>query len=168
MISAILAAASAQAANPGCQPVFDATAKVYSVPVHIYNSETAGYTGGKTRSGEAIYLHNATYVQINGKWRVSPVKQQELEEIRKKSQAEDRSTTCRVLRDEAVNGEAAVVYTLHRQTPDDKVDSQIWISKTRGLPIKLESDTDVGGMAGKSHTSTRYEYTNVQAPAGVH
>ncbi len=29
-------------------------------------------------------------------------------------------------------------------------------------------DLDVGGTAGKSHRTMRFDYTNVQPPAGVH
>ena len=33
------------------------------------------------------------------------------------------------------------------------------------LPIELsEVDIDTGGASGKSHMSSRYEYSNVQAP----
>jgi hypothetical protein len=35
------------------------------------------------------------------------------------------------------------------------------------LPLRLESDMDVGGTMGKRHTSTRYDYNNVTAPTGV-
>ena len=62
--------------------------------------------------------------------------------------------------------EAATLYKVHNQTANDTVDTQIWISKSRGLPLKGIYDIDVGGGArGKSHTEIRYEYTNVTAPA---
>ncbi len=87
---------------------------------------------------------------------------------RKETEADEEKTmTCRLVRDEAVNGEAAALYTAHQQNPDVKSDSQIWISKSKGVPLKLEMDMDVGGAAGKSHRTMRYEYTNVQAPAGL-
>ena len=119
---------------------------------------------GKPRSTEMIYLNNTMYIQVNGAWRARPISDQ----ARKDAQTPDPSTTCRIVRDEAVNGEAATVYSLHRQADDSKSDSQMWISKSRGVPLKLEMDTDVGGAAGKSHRTIRYEYTNVQAPSGAH
>ena len=72
-VLASIVPAGMQAANPACQPVLDAMTKIYSTPVHIYSTETAAYTGGKTRSSEIIYLNHATYVQVNGKWRTSPL-----------------------------------------------------------------------------------------------
>jgi len=72
-----------------------------------------------------------------------------------------------MVRDESVNGEPATLYSGHDQLPDAKVDSQVWISKARGLPLKMEMDMDTGGAAGKSHRTVRYEYSNVQPPAGV-
>ena len=69
-----------------------------------------------------------------------------------------------IVRDEAVSGEPATLYKVHNQTPDGTLDTQIWISKSRGLALKQINDLDVGGGArGKSHTETRYEYTNVTA-----
>ena len=44
------------------------------------------------------------------------------------------------------------------ESPKGKVDSQIWISKGKGLPLRLESEVD------KIHSSTRYEYGNVKPP----
>jgi hypothetical protein len=32
------------------------------------------------------------------------------------------------------------------------------------LPLRSEIDMDVGGSMGKSHRSSRYEYSNVQPP----
>lgn len=166
LLPAILGATSAFALDPACKAVADANDKLVTVPVHIYSNETAVGTGGRTRSSEIIYLTDKTYVFVNGKWRVSPIGRKETEAARK--QAEAASTvTCRQVREESVNGEAAVLYSTHNQTQDAKFDTQLWISKSRGLPLKAEMDMDVGGAAGKTHRTMRYEYTNVQAPAGV-
>jgi len=56
------------------------------------------------------------------------------------------------------------VYGTHseRAKPDVKSDGQIWISKSKGLPLKDEIDISSDGF--KNHHSTRYEYANVQAP----
>src|SRR5579862_1393718 len=91
--------------SPACQPVFDAMSKITSIPVHMYSTETAAFRGGKTRSSEIIYLDHATYIQVNGKWRTSPMSQEELKSM-KKDQPET-SATCRALREEPVDGENA-------------------------------------------------------------
>ena len=168
ILTGVLTAGTAHAADSTCKYLADANAKIYTIPTHLYMTETADFTGGKSRNNELIYLNNKTYVQVNGKWRVSPTTQKDMEDLRKKTEAESLvNITCRVVRDEAVKGEAATLYSSHQQTPEETTDSQIWISKSRGVPLKLEMDMDVGGKAGKSHRTMTYEYTNVHAPAGV-
>lgn len=157
-----------QAANPVCQPVLDAMTKIYSTPVHVYSTETAADTGGKTRSSETIYLNHATYVRVNGKWRTSPLTQQEVMDMKKEQQDKNANATCSAVREESVNGEGAVLYSVRQETPDAKIDSQLWISKSRGVPLKTDIQMDIGGKFGKSHRIMRYEYTNVQAPPGFH
>jgi hypothetical protein len=163
--AAVVLAGPMFAADPACKFLADANTKIYSVPTHIYMTETAG---GKTRTSELIYLNNKTYLQVGGKWQVSPQTPSQMAEIRKETEADaEKTMTCHLVRDEPVNGEAAALYTAHQQNPDEKSDSQLWISKSKGVPLKLEMDMDVGGASGKSHRSMRYEYTNVQAPSGV-
>jgi hypothetical protein len=167
-IASVLIAGSALAADSTCKYLADANTKIYSMPAHLFQTETADYAGGATRTSELIYLNNKTYVEVRGKWRVSPATPEKMREIRKDSVADSlNNISCRAVRDELVGGEAATLYNTHQQTPDKKIDSQIWISKSRGVPLKLEMDMDVGGAAGRSHRSIRYEYKNVQAPPGV-
>src|SRR5579859_1836789 len=94
-----------QAASPACQSVLDALATIYSTPVHIYATETDENAGGRTRSSETIYLNHATYVQVNGKWRTSPLTQQAVQEMKKEQQEKNVGATCRSVREESVNGE---------------------------------------------------------------
>lgn len=167
-IPAILMASSAFGADATCTFLAQANAKIYGIPTHMYQTETAVYTGGKARSSELIYLNNTTYILTNGKWIVSPATPKSMAATQKEAQSEQPNMKCSMVRDEVVNGEATTLYSSHDQTPDSKRDSQIWISKSRGVPVKLEIDMDVGGAAGRSHHSIRYEYTNVTAPAGLH
>jgi len=164
---ATLSAPWAGAASLACGPMHDAMLKLYSIPVHVYSTENAAYNGGKVRSSETIYLDHATFVEVNGKWQTSKITQETMREIREKEALKDSNATCGVVREETVNGEAAVLYNVHQNVDEIKIDSQVWISKARGLPLKTEVDMDVGGKFGKSHRSMRYEYTNVQVPAGL-
>ena len=155
LLSALPASAAA-----GCDAVLAAIYKVYQVPAHLYMTET----GARTRNAETVYLNGTTFVMVNGRWRKSPVSTKELMDAKKES--DQNLGTCTAVRDEAVNGEAATLYKNHSQTSNDSVDTQIWISKSRGLPLKQINDIDVGGgVRGKSRTEVRYEYTNVTAPA---
>ena len=127
-------------------------------------TEIAGYNGGKTRNAETIYLNGNTYVKVNGPWLKSAITPEDLAEGKKES--DGNVGTCSVVRDEAVGVEPATLYKIHQQTPVATIDTQIWISKLRGLPLKQINDMDVGGGArGKSHRETRYEYNGVSAPA---
>jgi len=161
-IAALLTADLPVRAADGCDAVKAAAIKVLQVPSHLYMTETAGSNGSKTRNAETIYLNDVTYVMVNNRWRKSHISPKELAEMKKES---DQKGVCSALRDEAVSGEPATLYKAHSQTPNDTVDTQIWISKLRGLPLKQINDIDVGGVRGKSHTEIRYEYTNVAAPA---
>jgi hypothetical protein len=58
----------------------------------------------------------------------------------------------------------AAVYSTHDVSSKGVVDSQIWISRAKGLPLRQDMDIDVGGKNGKSHSSSRYEYGDVKPP----
>jgi hypothetical protein len=163
----LLVGSSAFGADSACKLLGEANAKIYGIPTHMYQTETAVYTGGKPRSNELIYFNNKTYILVGGKWSVSPMTPQKMAENQKEAQQNEAGMTCSVVRDEVVGGEATTLYSAHKQVPEVTTDTQIWISKSKGVPVKLEVDMNVGGTAGKSHRSIRYEYTNVQAPAGV-
>jgi hypothetical protein len=156
------------AADSICKMLADANAKIYGIPTHIYTTETATYTGGKPKSNELIYLNNTTYIESNGRWSISKATPQRMAELHKTAEDKHPNATCRAVREESVNGEAATLYSMHDQNPDAKTDSEIWISKSRGVPLKLEMDMNVGGAGGKSHRTMRYEYMNVQAPPVAH
>jgi hypothetical protein len=143
-----------------CQPMFDAGIKFLTVPAHSYTTETAN---GKTRTSEAIHINGAIYINLKDKWirskaTTQDMLKQEQENIR------DSKTTCRHVREESVNGEAAALYMAHSENDDVKSDAQTWISKSKGLPLRTGEDIDTGG-GDKRHMSIRYEYGNIQAPA---
>jgi uncharacterized membrane protein len=163
-LAALLAGSLTARAASNCDPVIAAALKVLHVPAHLYMAETTGFNGGKTRNAETVYLNGTMYTSLNGVWRKSPMTLQELGDARKDS-AKDVGA-CSMVHDELVCVEPATLYKVHKQTPDDTVDTQIWISKLRGLPLKQINDIDVGGgPRGKSRTEVRYEYTGVSAPA---
>lgn len=169
MVCAIAPASLSFAQATGCEVVFAAADRLNTIPNHIYMTTTAGYTHGKPESSEMIVVDGAQYVFVRGTWRKSPMSIAD----RVKQEAENRknakNSSCHFAHEEAVNGEPAAVYSAHSETDDDKVDSQIWISKRQGRILKQELDMDVGGGdAGKSHRSIRYEYGNVAAPNVTH
>jgi hypothetical protein len=71
---------------------------------------------------------------------------------------------CAHVRDEAVDGEAAGVFSTHYESEVAKVDALIWISRSSGLTLREELTFDTGEL-GKSHTSLQTRYSGVEAPA---
>jgi len=162
----LFATTSAHAADAACKPVFDAMMKMAATPNHQYLTETAAYSKGST-NGEIITTPTAMYIKAAGSWHSDAYNpQQQVTELRQAYAA--KPMTCKYLRDESAGGEAAAMYDT-RETQDDGtvVISQLWISKSHGLPVKQTIDMDVGGKNGKSHNELRIDYANVQPPAGV-
>ena len=167
-LAALMAACSVSipavaAADAACQPIFDAATKIFAVPTHSYTAEAL--PGGKSRNAEAIYANNAIYILYNGKWIRSKATPQDMLK-QEQENIQNAKTSCRHLRDELVNGEAAALYMAHAENEDVKSEAQTWISKGRGLPLKTEEDIDTGD-GDKKHMSIRYEYSGVRPPAGV-
>jgi hypothetical protein len=150
----LLIGAKPGAAQGDCKLVFGATSKILNTPVHLYVTTNIG---GKTQAVESIYAAGAIYIKFNGKWSPSPITMQETKQLEQKN-LQNNKATCRYLNDEPVNGEMAAVYSVHDVSPKGVVDTKIWISKAKGLPLRQEDDVD------KTHNSTRYEYGNVKPP----
>jgi hypothetical protein len=169
-IAVLLATAPIRAQGSNCATEFAASAKMLDVPYHMYMIDSAktdaALHGGKPTVGEVISAGGEMYVLARGKWVKSPVS---IAELKKDHQDNSDSTkaTCSHLRDESVNGEPAAVWRSHIVNAMATIDSDVWISKSRGVVLKSNSLTDVGGPLGKSRSIARYEYTNVRPPAGV-
>ena len=163
-----LMGAAPLAAQDSCQPVNDAMDKTMTVPTHIYSTMNTASNGvGKPILAETIYTGGATYVKVAGKWTPGPWTAQQVMK-REQENRQKSKFSCHYLREESVNGETAAVYSTHPETTEQDVgkqtsDGQIWISKSRGLPLRHEFDLNAGD-GNKKHHSSRYEYTNVQAP----
>jgi hypothetical protein len=159
-------------AADACKILFDAADKVIVTPAHLYvTMQASAIEKGKTTNSEMIYSGGsggAIYVQAGGKWTRSRMSAGDMLKQEAENRADpSKKVACQYVRDEPVNGEAAGVYKGHFDEEGTKSDVTVWISKSKGLPLKQDYDMDVGGPGGKSHMSTRYEYTNVRPPAGV-
>ncbi len=155
------------AANPGvdsaCQAVLDASEKLYTTPFHMYSTQAGALVGnGKPTKSEMISSGGTDYVLYNGKWTTSSTAERKALGQRNRNNAKNMS--CHYVRDESVNGESAALYSTHEESAHGKTDSQIWVSKSRGLILRQDIDIDTGGAHGKTHVASRYEYSNVQAP----
>jgi hypothetical protein len=153
----LLIGAKPVAAQGDCQLVLDAANKVWDTPTHLYDTTNIG---GTTQTVEMIYAAGAIYTKYGGKWSPSPMSMQEMKELDQKNR-QNNKMTCRYLKDEPVNGEMAAVYGVHTESesPKVKLDSQMWISKAKGLLLRQEDD-----LGDKNHASSRIEYGNVKPP----
>jgi hypothetical protein len=148
-----------------CNIIFDADDKLLTSDHHTFMTSTSAAQGSAPRTSESITVKGVTYIQVKGAWRKSPITGAEIREQKAENRKTAKNVSCHYLRDESVGGEAARVYSAHAETEDDKTDTTVWISKSRGLPLRQEEDIDVGGAGGKTHYSVRHEYTNVSAPS---
>jgi hypothetical protein len=151
-------------AADSCQPVSDALTKVVINASHSYTTSTSpAVNGGRATEAETIFANGQKYIRARGKWMRLPITSRDVLEQEKEKEEHGKST-CRFLRGESVNGEAAIVYSLHREYEEVTEDGQMWISKSTGLPLRVEEDVDDRGNKTKDHRSTRFDYENVRAP----
>ncbi len=157
-------AAGVQALDAVCKLVLDANDKLLTTPFHMYmTNANPRIQDGKPVSSEMVFAGGERYILFNGKWTSSPLSTDDLKALELRNRANARNRSCQYVRDELVNGENAALYNAHSESEHGKDDSQIWISKSKGLILKQETILDTGAN-GKSHLSVRYEYGNVQAP----
>jgi hypothetical protein len=147
-------------AADSCQPVFDAITKIVTTPSHSYST---GVLNGKPSSTETIYVEGKTYMMVKGKWTRSAVTPNDVLQQEMENEKQGKST-CQFVRNESVDGEAAAVYSMRRESETVREDGQVWISKANGRALRKEVDADYGGAMGKGHLSGRYEYSNVKPP----
>ena len=160
------ATGTAHAADPACQPVFEAMTKLASTPNHMFMTNTAAYNSAPETS-ETITTADTMYVKVDKAWQKRPYNSQQ-EATAMRDAYKTTNMVCQHLRDDAVAGEPVAIYnTQDKQEGGSTVNSQLWISIARGVPVKQTMDMDVGGKMGKSHSDMRYDYSNVRAPAGA-
>jgi hypothetical protein len=157
-----LAAAPAPDGAAACQVIEDAARKQMNTPYHEYITAS-------DHQSEQISVGHALYVKKDGRWQTLSQKSQLTQSDADRIAREQgmKLSDCRYLRDDTVNGETAAVYAAHGQANTlggVVTDTQYWISKSRGLPLRTESDGEFMGM--KIHTSKRMDYDKVQAPDG--
>jgi hypothetical protein len=152
------AAVPARAAlSSECQAVTNAMLRVATTPHHAVatSSKLSGVT-------ESIMAGDTNYFKYHGVWKKSPLSPKDNLEREQDNIKNARVYTCRRLPDELLDGASVAVYTAHSETADvGTTDAKLWISKATGLPLRTDSDIDVGT---KQHLSVRYDYANIKPP----
>jgi len=164
----LAAAAPVAAQSVSCKEFASAMIKQTVTPYHAYMSTTAGYNQGKAEQSEVISTADAMYVQVHGKWRRSPFTAQNVKDMQKAlADSVSRNYTCTRVGSESLNGASTTRYHVKGRNEEGEIGEEIWLA-SNGLVKRVDMDMDVGGGAmGKSHSTMRYEYGNVQAPPGV-
>lgn len=171
VVLALCVSSALGAQSPSCAPIYGVMAKLFDTPFHLYMIDSAQTDarlhGGKPTVSEEIWIGNVMYLTSRGKWMKSPIDVASLRQSQKERLEDATKATCTHVRDETVNGEPAALWTIRSVTEDGTSETNAWVSKRRNLVVQSDVRLDVGGALGKSHMIQRYEYTNVQAPAGV-
>jgi hypothetical protein len=154
--------AATPAPDGACQAVKDASEKFFTIPSHSYFVLTGA--GRETRTTESIYVEGTVYSLVRGKWFRMPLSSMDMKGLTELSSEDVKHWSCHVLHDENVNGESATIYSVHSENERGIHDSQIWVSKRKGVFLREETDTQRPGESGKRHASLRVDYNNVQAP----
>jgi len=166
-VALIPIATHALAEDATCASVFNAGERTMQTPNHQYATQTGGPYGAQGKHVETIHLDGVSYIQVDGRWHKSPLDRQAMMAQERENRRNARNVHCEHLRDEAIDGEAAAVFSTHYENDVAKTDSLTWISKRSGVYLRQELDMNLGGLLGKTHTSIRTSYAGVQAPAGV-
>ena len=151
-----LVVGTARAQDAGCKPLYDAAVLQARTQSHIYST----MTGPSNFSMETISTSDALYKRASttgNQWKKSIYSPQD--EAKQAAEHSRLYTSCQHVGDESINSEAAAIYT--EVNKDSQIDGKVWLSKTRGLPLKAELTMSSG------HISIRYDYSNVRPPAGL-
>lgn len=127
-----------------------------------YTTSTA-VNGGTPTEAETILANGQKYIRARGKWmRILLTSQDVVEQETEKQQ--HGTSVCQFLRNESVDSEAAMLYSVHREYEEIKEDGQMWVSRSSGLLLRTEEDFDNRGNKTNEHRSMRFEYGNVRPP----
>jgi hypothetical protein len=153
---ATIATATAAELGPGCAPVMSAMAKTLQV-------DHATLTQMDGRNLKGITAGGVNYLQVDNEWKVSPISPRDNLARSDENLHNAKSYVCQRLPDSTIDGVAVINYRTRTETEDSVVESTIAISKASGLAIEVTNALGSGGES-KSHYSTRYTYTGIQAP----
>jgi hypothetical protein len=142
------------AQDTSCQPVFNAALRAATTPHHSYTTMKAAVAGMPT-TAESIYDGKNNYFQYEGKWKLSPLTPKDMV-AQEQDNIKNTKSTCRLLREETIDGVSAILFSTHEERDGDTTDGQVWLSKSDGLLVHVR-------MA--EGADTRYVYSGVTTPA---
>ena len=164
LFAAALLAAFAFAPAAQAQDACDALMAAMVHQRHIASHAIAmvRQNGGAPVKQESILIGGAMYFKNGEIWLSVPMPPRRLTDFYQKSD-KDVKVTCARAADEAIDGEAAAVYTEHAvRNNGDVNDNRTWLSKKTGLALKLENRFK--NAQGTSEIVATFDYRNVKAP----
>jgi hypothetical protein len=157
--SAVAPSSFAFASDP-CQVVMTATLAVLQ---HDHSDQmTLPVDGsGPGQQAQMVQVAGKSYMQFQGVWRPSP--QTVAEQIQTVSdESRTAQTTCKSSGADVIDGQPVAIYDAHVVNQGSTSDNRLWISVASGLPLKLVTHLDTGGVATQD-----IRYDNVTAPTNV-
>ena len=113
----IASGARAQTIPPACRPLVDAARKQITTPRHAWITEAG-------RTTESISIGGATYLQVRGTWRRSPLGEKEALQQMQENLRTATAYSCQHVGTESVGGVPAAVYTSHVENQGVKADAR--------------------------------------------
>lgn len=155
-----------RADEAACKAVFDAVVKQSALPVRQKMTiETDGAPGRRLES-EMVHMGDKLYMQINGHWITRPYDARKVTEDARKAMASPDHSCTRV-GSESVDGKPADLYSVKSKADNGiTTESQIWIAKDRGVPLRQKTVMMPPGKP-KMQNEVSFAYDNVTAPAGA-
>jgi hypothetical protein len=156
--------ARAQASSAACKPVLDAHTKEISTPRHSYLTQTD--PGKSPTTLETISTATKVFMLLDGKWEAGVNHPQDAIAQMQENLRNTKVYECRNLPDASIDGVATIVYFAHSDNESIKTDTKLWVEKSTGLILREEIDM-YSDPSVRRHIVERYDYKNVQPPAGV-
>ena len=143
----------------GCDNVTAALVRMKHTPYHTVTTVDAGagFTLEEFFTGDAIYLRRA-----GNPWKVKSTSGAQLEADYRNSLA-GALRSCTPKGSDKNAGDVADITAMHTQLAGLVTDTQYWISRKTGLPLKQASAMLFNGTL--IHIAITYDYKNVKAPA---
>jgi hypothetical protein len=166
---ALFAALAAALATPGlaqdasCESVVGAFTRLAQIPNHQFLEQHGRSGAGRT---EIITTGTTRYIWTQGKWIGKPFSPA-AEIMQEAAHAKSEKSTCRLVRDETVEGVAASQYSVQTKADYGSSDAKLWVAKATGLPVREEIKLDQAKVPGKTHIEVRFVYVGVAPPPGA-
>ena len=147
-------------ASDPCQVVMTATRAVLQHD-HATQMTLPVMASGTSRQAQSVQVGGKTYIQVDNVWTVSRMSvADELQTVN--DEAKTAQTTCKAAGADVINGQPVSIYDAHVVNQGSTSDNRLWISVASGLPLKIETHLDTGGVS-----TQLIRYDNVTAPANV-